>query len=68
MNFVLSRYKKELSKVHLSSTMNIAQANKILPLDKIAKSVSRIMNCDKKDVKKYTLEEIEKLKKLPRKK
>ena len=44
MNFVLSRYKKELSKVHLSSTMNIAQANKILPLDKIAKSVSRIMN------------------------
>lgn len=68
MNFVLKRYKKELSKVHLSTTINLAQANKLLPYDKIAMAVSRIMNCDPKDVKKYTLEEIEKLKKLHKKK
>ena len=68
MEFVFKRYKKELSKVHLSTTMNLAQANRLLPFDNIAKGVSRIMNCDKKDVKKYTLEEIEKLKKIQKKK
>jgi hypothetical protein len=68
MEFVFKKYKKELSKVHLSTTMSLSQANKLLPYDKIASSVSRIMNCDKKDVKKYTLEEIEKLKKIQKKK
>ena len=68
MEFVFKKYKKELSKVHLSTTISLSQANKLLPYDKIASSVSRIMNCDKKDVKKYTLEEIEKLKKIQKKK
>ena len=52
----------ELSKIHLSDNISLSEAKKLIPIDTIAKGVSRIMNCDKKDVKQYTLEEIGKLK------
>jgi hypothetical protein len=62
MNFVFKHYMDELSKIHLSDNISLTEAKKMIPFDTIAKGVTRIMNCDKKDVKQYTLEEISKLK------
>jgi len=68
MNFVFEHYLKQLSEIHFSNYMSLKDANNLVPFDLIAKSASRIMNCDESDVSKYTKEEIEKLKKYIRKK
>ncbi len=59
MDKVFKLYGKELMEIHLSNSITLKDANKIIPLDDLAYSVSRIYNDS--DPKVATKEELKKL-------